>query len=183
MHTNIVNWNTMMHTKVLKFNCICNKFYLHYSITKVIICNSSKQNCLLQLVHTTAITALTYFFTFFHTCVLLHYVNIVDICFPNMGEHMTIVTAQPQPQPQHQPQHKLKTTWKNKTRAIPRKQKLLVYIHKAQKSFRTPTPKKPDGAQKSSKWPPKSKNTKVRKQNILQNKSYQYIWINIKNIF
>ena len=50
--------------------------------------------------------------------------------------------------------------------AILRKQKLLVYIHKAQNSFRTPPPllKQPDRAQKD---PKKAKNEKVRKQKIL----------------
>ena len=63
-----------------------------------------------------------------------------------------VATAQPQPQPQpqhnkklgetqyspkdhHHPPPQTQTAWKNENRAILRKQKLLVYIHKGQKKL------------------------------------------------
>ena len=49
---------------------------------------------------------------------------------------------------------------KNKNRAIPRKQKLIVYINKAQKSFQV----RPQ--------PQKGKNERARKQKIYENESY-----------
>ena len=56
-----------------------------------------------------------------------------------------------------------------------RQQKLLVYINKPQKLFEPhPNPKNsPRGPKKAQNDRPKSKKTKVSKQNILQNKSYQ----------
>ena len=121
---------------------------------------------------------------------------------------MIIVTAQPQPQPQPQPQHNKKvgwdtvitkkpptttpptppqtqTTWKNKNRAILRKQNLLVYINKAQISFQVqPQPKNsPIGPKKAQNDPKKAKSQKAGKQKILQNKIYHSIWVNLKNIF
>ena len=70
----------------------------------------------------------------------------------------------------------LKRTQKNKDRAELRKQKLLVYINKAQKSFQVrPQPKdSPIGPKKAQNDPKKAKNEKVGQQKILQNKSYQY---------
>ena len=69
------------------------------------------------------------------------------------------------------------TTRKNKNRAILRKQKLLVYINKAQKSFQVrPQPKdSPIGPEKDQNDFKKAKNQRARKQKILKNESYHSI--------
>ena len=70
-------------------------------------------------------------------------------------------------------------------RAILRKQKLLVYIDKAQKSFQVrPQPKdSPIGPEKDQNDFKKAKNQRARKQKILKNESYHSIWVHLKNIF
>ena len=62
-------------------------------------------------------------------------------------------------------------------RAILRKQKLLVYINKAQKSFQVrPQPKdSPIGPEKDQNDFKKAKNQRARKQKILKNESYHSI--------
>ena len=77
------------------------------------------------------------------------------------------------------------TTWKNENRAKLRKQKWLVYIHKDQKSFRTPPHPKNSliEPKKAQNYPKKAKNKKSENKKILQNKSYQSWWVNPKKHF
>ena len=91
----------------------------------------------------------------------------------------TVITKKPPHPPQTQ------TTWKNKNRAILRKQNLLVYINRAQISVQVqPQPKdSPIGPKKAQNDPKREKNQKARKQEILQNESYHSTLVNLKNIF
>ena len=97
---------------------------------------------------------------------------------PNLNHNLnpnTIKKLGETPTPPHPPQ--TQTTQKNKNRVILRKQKLLVYINKAQKSFQVrPQPKdSPIGPEKDQNDFKKAKNQRARKQKILKNESYHSI--------
>ena len=85
-----------------------------------------------------------------------------------------VITKKP---PHHPTLPQTQTTRKNMNRAILRKQKLLVYINKAKKSFQVrPQPKdSPIGPKEAQNDPKKAKSQKAGKQKILQNKIYHSI--------